>query len=105
MPKRPRMSPGSRPDLMGRIARIQRNVDLEIAYDFRLDRHALAFGLLAQEMLIEAKRHSSTEYALRWLAVIEARLRCDSKAADRAMAHLRKVEPKVCLPDIEPKFP
>jgi hypothetical protein len=67
----------------------------EIARNFPRDRQALAFALLAQDLLINAEQRSSLDYARGWLAVIEAHLQGDIEAAARAMMRVCEIEPKL----------
>ena len=78
---------------MARIGRIRELIIAEIALDFRRDRQAQAFGLLAQALLMEVRHRSSTEYARGWLTVTHKIFDGDLDGATNAMAALAMLEP------------
>jgi hypothetical protein len=84
-----------RPDPLARIGRIRELVIGEVARDFRADRQAQAFGLLAQALLIEVQNRSSTEYARGWLTVMHKFLDGDFDGATHAMGSLASLEPQI----------
>jgi hypothetical protein len=84
-----------RPDPLASIGRIRELIIAEIALDFRRDRQAQAFGLLAQALLMEVQHRSSTEYARGWLTVMHKFFDGDLDGATHAMGTLANLEPQI----------
>jgi hypothetical protein len=80
---------------LARIGLIRELVISEVAHDFRHDRQAQAFGLLAQAILMEVRHRSSTECARGWLTVMHKIFDGDLDGAANAMVALVKLEPKI----------
>ena len=77
------------------INRMRESIVEEIARGFSRERQAEAFGLLAQALLMEARRRSSTEYARGWLTVMHKILDGDLDGAAHATAAQAKLQPKI----------
>lgn len=77
------------------IDRMREQIVAEIARDFRRDRQALAFGLLAQALFMEIRHRSSTDYALGWLDVMDALFQGTLDDAAQAAMRLQELEPRL----------